>query len=380
MPRPSLLALALGLGASALAQGGTLTADPTSIEFGLVSVSAPASQSQFELTNAGSSTEVTGFSKTGSGCAEVTVTASLPALLAGGDSLVVTVSYDPVNRTADSCTVSTIHSGSGTAQVAVTGDGAAPVLDVFGGTLTFDDVRWNSDQSDTRFVSIGNAGEEPIATTNLSIVLTTGVHFSIGEVTGLPLANGESGSVSITFAPTSLGAKTDTATFSLDNDPPGAPNPTVSLSGTGTESAISFDPIALELSSYDAETNLHFGSLTVANGVGRPSLQLTELAITGTHAAEFELLDHGCDAQGPCEPFPSEIVGGDSDSFAIGCIAFEFGERSATLTVASDDPNGPTEVTLTCLAAAFSDGFESGDRSAWSSSVAGGDELPVEEP
>ena len=363
-------AFALVLLSAVSAHAANVTCSPTVVGFGSVQVSAPASTSTVDVTASGpGSVTVDGFIETGTGCAEVSATASTPAVLFSGETLVVTVAYDPVNRGADSCTVTVDDSDGDIDSFEVSGTGTAPMLSVGPASLSFADQRWNGGSPESKNITITNLGNGPIAEANLSVALTTGSQFEVGSPIGLPISPGESATVSITFDPASVGAKNDTATVSLDNDLPGDANPTVSLAGTGTQSEISLTPEPLEFGSYDPTTNSYSAELTVANGAKAPVLNLTSLSIDGTHAPDFSFTDHGCSGQGPCEPEPAAVGADESELFTLHCIGAAMGAREATLTVSSDDPDGPTQVSLTCLSEAFSDGFESGTTDAWSGAI-----------
>ncbi len=210
--------------------------------FGSVSVSAAAATSTVTLSVAGATAVVSGFTA-GAGCGEFTATAlvnGMPvsnsniAILHNGETLVVDVTYDPVDRVADACTITVQDDDGNVDSFQLTGDGLAPQLLVTPGMLTFDDQEWNGGTPQVLNVSIENVGEESIAMDDLSVVLTTGTQFMLGAVTPLPIDPAETAIMPVTFDPNSAGLKTDTLTISLDNDAPGDPDPTVSLSGTAT--------------------------------------------------------------------------------------------------------------------------------------------------
>jgi hypothetical protein len=231
------------------AWGGTLAVtDPVSgtRAFGSVSISAAAATATVTITNAGSQTSVTGFTPAGAGCGEFTASATFmgspvseanPAILGSAEALVINVTYDPVDRVADTCAFTVVHNGAAATTFQLTGDGTAPVLQVTPGSLLFAHQPWNGGTPQVLEVTIANTGEEPIAQANLTATLATGTQFTLGTVTGLPISNGEMATVPVTFDPSSAGAKADTLTISLNNDAPADPNPIVSLSGSGIQLA-----------------------------------------------------------------------------------------------------------------------------------------------
>ena len=365
----------LALICSLAAHAGTISVtDPVGgvRNFGNVSVSGPPAASTVTLTNAGSNTTVTGFVKSGPSCSEFAVSALFggqpvsdanPAILGAGESLVVDASYDAANRSADNCTVTVTQNGSQAVSFQLVGDGLAPALQVTGGPLAFAEQRWNGGTSEGKNVTVTNVGEESVGNSNIQLVLTTGTHFSIGTISGIPIASGEFATVQVVFDPASAGAKTDTLTISLNNDGPADPNPTVTMSGTATQSTQTFGA-----SPFDIGAVLLGASATADLSIGNSGAALLHLAgapkamdFSGPAAADFSFADHGCDGAGTCDPVPNAIDPAGSMGFALRCTPSAEGLRSATLTVRSDDPASPRSVTVNCTGVGttiFSDGFE----------------------
>ncbi len=229
---PVLLSL-LGVPAPALA---AVIVDPTSHAFGNVAVSAGSVTTLVTVSCTGPSATITSVSS-GAGCAEFTATpdVQLPWTLSAGESMSITIAYDPVDRVADLCTISIGIAGATARTVSVSGDGTAPKLQLTNTSLTFADQLWDSPAHETLSVTIQNVGDMPFTSANLGSALTTGTQFSLGAPVGtFPVQPGESVEVPVTFDPTSEGAKLDLLTLSLNNDAPGEPNPTVNLQGAGT--------------------------------------------------------------------------------------------------------------------------------------------------
>jgi hypothetical protein len=357
-----LTVLALALAASGPSVAGSLVATPGPADFGLVSVSAGSTSIQVTISNTGTNTEVTGFSP-GAGCAEFAVpTNQLPVVLGNGGSLVLDIGYDPVDRTADACQVTTLSTGTG-GNFTLQGDGSAAVLGTQTTVLNFASQRWNGGTPEVLNISIQNLGEESIAVANLSVGLVSGTQFSIGIPSGFPIGTGESATVPVTFDPSSAGPKSDTVIVSVNNDPPADPNDQVSLSGTGTQSIQTFSSPGLVIGSFPAGSGSGTGNLGIGNS-GGASLNITSVAILGKGAVDFTFEDHGCSGQGPCLPSPATIgPGGSPEQFSIRCSPSEVGIRTASLEVESDDPQSPRSINLECTGAEpveliFADGFE----------------------
>jgi uncharacterized repeat protein (TIGR01451 family) len=169
----------------------------------------------------------------------VSTTPALPASLAAGDSMQVQLKFTPTAPGGSAAVLSfATSSGPASLSLSAMGQSAGPQLDQFPCCLSFGGVVTGSSRTST--VTFSNQGAAPL------VINGYGMPSAPYTVTGLPpagssLATGQSFSVNVTFAPTSLGLFTDTLT--LDTNDPAAvgldgPNQTiapgaVTLSGTG---------------------------------------------------------------------------------------------------------------------------------------------------
>jgi MYXO-CTERM domain-containing protein len=329
--RWGLVCILLCLGASTAA-AGTITANPPTTAFGNVSVSAGATSSTVTLTNSGTSTSISSL-MLGPGCQEFTATAAgLPGTLMNGASLTVNVTYDPNDRIADTCTV-TVVDGNPNDTFTLTGDGIAPELSVTPLSLTFADQPWNTGTGQTLNVTINNVGDEPISSTDISAVLTTGTEFSLGNITGLPIAPGTSGTLAVTFDPTSGGPKTDTVTISLTTDSPGDPDPTVMLSGNG-------------LTLVGTPSPLDFGTVQVGSSLDK-TLTITN---TGTTTANVNTITSGDSAFTYTvvgNPLPRALAPAESMQVTVTFTPVNGNVISADLTIATDTTPSSLVVPMT---------------------------------
>lgn len=296
--RNRLLSLCfLGMLAATDLVAGSLVRSPASLDFGNVAVNGPPASATLTITNIGGATTISGFTKSG-GCAEFSVSApGLPVILGNNASLVVTVTYDPADRAADACTITIQDDNGVTDAFPVTGDGLAAALMLDTPALAFADQPWASGPGQTLQLAFTNAGELPIDVANLGLALQSGAHFSAGAPVGLPAGPGEQAFVPVTFDPASPGPKLDVLTLSLDNDAPGAPNPTVSLSGTGLEenTGVGDGPAGAALAAGPSPSR---GTLRVALAVPRPGrLTLEVRDVAGRLAARALRFDAAAGAR-----------------------------------------------------------------------------------
>ncbi len=360
----SLVLCVVGLGS---AWGGTLSSSPATHDFMDVPVTATVNPTvNVTVTAATGNTEITGFTgvATMGSCTEFTFsTVPLPVTINNPEFITVTWTYNPIDRGNDVCVITpTTGSPSGTGgSFTLSGRGVAPVLNVSPSSLTFANQRWNGGAGQDLTITISNDGDEPITSSNISAVfMAASTNFTIGSFSGLPIAGGATGTLTVNFNPSSQGTKMNTVIISLNNDLASEVDEQVGVSGLGTQSTQTFNPAppgGLNIGTFDVGSNGMANMVIGNSGSATDTLTLTNARIIGTHASDFSFLDHGCTGQGPCTPTvvnpPIEI--GDSETFAIRCAPSAVGTRSATLEITSDDPNGattnpgnPRTVALSC--------------------------------
>jgi hypothetical protein len=292
-------------------------------------------------------------------CPDVSVSpasGTVPRMGTGVLTLTVTYTASASTRgVMPTCTIDV--NGSSSTSFTVDGTSIAPAISVTT-PGSYGNVRWNTPDSVTQTVTITNAGNEAMASANLTTALTTGTHFTVSNRQGFPIAPAGTGTFDVTFNPTSAGPKTDTLTISLDNDYATDPSPTQSPAGTGVQSLLTFSSGAtFNVGSAPTSGGTIDGTLTLQNLLpsGTATLNITSIAITGTHAADFEFTDHGCAGQ-TCSPPTNTsptIASNATDPYVLRCTPSGAGTRTATLTVVSDDASsgGATSskaVTLNC--------------------------------
>jgi hypothetical protein len=343
------LSVAISWFVASVAWGGSLSVSPNPRDFGSVSVSSGASTGTVTLTNTGTNTTVSGFTM-GSGCSEFTASATgLPVLLGNGSMLSVAVTYDPVDRGSDpSCVVTIIDTNAVTDQFTLSGAGIGAHLSV-SGAIVFSAQRWNGGTPETVNITITNTGEESVTSGQLTAAMMTGGQgFSIGSLSGTIAAGGGTATLPITFDPSSLGPKSDTAIIGASNDPPGDGNQSVAVSGTGTESAVAYNPSPLAFGSVSVGASAT--SNVTLTDTGAASLHVGALAITGANLGDFAFTDHGCSGQ-TCSLGTTVTITPITgmEVFGIRCSPSVIGARSATLGLTtSDDPAPVATLALNC--------------------------------
>ncbi|MEZ4403070.1 MAG: choice-of-anchor D domain-containing protein [Kofleriaceae bacterium] len=330
------------------ARAGTLSPATDFFDFDLVSVaSGPSAAHPFVLTNGGGPTTITAITPA-AGCSEFsfTTTPALPATLANGETLTVNVTYDPSDRTADSCVLTPVGPSSG-GVMTVIGDGTAANLAITPVTSTaFGDVRWNTLTTATRDVTITNTGEEAA---NVSVAFApAGQGFTASSTSFTLPAIAGSTVITVTFDPAGPGAKATSMSASAAN----AATPTANLTGNGVASNQGFSSGTYNFGSTPRGTGIA-GAVTVTNtgAAATASLNISGVAITGAQATDFVLTDAGCTAQ-TCGA--ATVAIGGTRAYNVTCTPSAAGTRTATLSVTSDDPTSggasstkPTTISCT---------------------------------
>ncbi|WP_371783564.1 choice-of-anchor D domain-containing protein [Streptosporangium subroseum] len=180
--------------------------------------------------------------------------------------------------------------------------------------------------SSAQAVTISNGGTTAAP---VSSVTATGDYTQTNNC-GSSLAAGATCTVNVTFRPTATGTRTGTLT--LASSAPGGPV-TVSLTGSGTNGvALTASPGSLSFGARQGGTTSPAQTVTITNS-GTASATLGTVATTGDYAQT--------------KTCGTTLAAGASCTVSVTFTPTASGTRTGTLTVASNDPNGPLSVGLT---------------------------------
>lgn len=310
---------------------GAVSASPSSMSFGSVSVGTSKSMTQTLTNSGGSSLKITAASTSGSGFSIAGLT--LPVTLSAGQTASFTVKFAPS------------ASGSSNGSLSITSDGSNPSLTVplSGSGASAGTLSANPTSLSFGSVQVGNSTSKSQTVTNSggSDVTISGASSSAGafSVSGLSLPTtlsaGESVTFTVQFAPTAGGSASGSLTLTSN-----ASNPSlgISLSGTGTTPGqLAANP-----------TSLSFGSVTVgANASKSASLSASGSAVqvTGVSSDSSEFKVSGI-------TFPVNVAAGSSVSFTVTFTPASSGSASGTLTFASNATNSPAQIAVSGSATA----------------------------
>jgi hypothetical protein len=246
-----------------------------------------------------------------------------------GASIVLTLRFQPAAVGAYSATL-TIANNSAQASyaVALTGSCVKDVPDIRASVTQLHLGRVLLGQNSSGSCVIRNQGNAALGISAQSIGGADGTQFSITDSCLAQILPGQSDAMQITFTPTRRGGKS--ARLSLQSNDPDSPNVLLQLSGTGIGPAIAVAPQRLDFN------DVLIGAdgtkvLTVSNS-GERTLTLASQTVSGTQASEFSIITKAANS----------IDSGKTYTVEIRFTPASAGPKSATLTLASNDPEVPS--------------------------------------
>ena len=323
-----------------------LKVSPASVSFGSVAVGTTSAASTLQLSNTGTAAlSVTALTLTGTNAAEfVRSTPTLPLQIAAGASASVSLTFKPAasgTRSASLTVASNNPAGNVAVTLSGTGTVSQPQLKVSPASVTFGNIAVGA-TSPASTIQLNNTGTAALSITALTLAGTNAAEF-VRSTPALPLqlAAGASANISLTFKPAASGARSATLAVASNNP---AGNVAVTLTGTATvtQPALQVSPASVSFG------NLAVGTTSAAstvqlNNTGTAALSVTALTMSGANAAEFTL---------SAPTLPLQIAAGASSSVSLKFKPAASGSRSASLTIASNNPSGNVAVTLSGTGAA----------------------------
>ncbi len=205
---------------------------PASLAFGSVTTNTTSASQDVTVTNAGQADLiVSGATLGGTDATQFTITGDTCTTVAGGGTCTISVAFAPTVDGPASATLSITHNAAGAPSfVPLSGTGVlpGPLAVVTPASLAFGPVTTTT-TSASQDVTVFNTGVADLNVTDATIV---GAEFSITASTCTTPIGPITGSctISVVFAPSTVGAKS--ATLSIAHDAAGSPS-LVPLTGTG---------------------------------------------------------------------------------------------------------------------------------------------------
>lgn len=247
------------------------------------------------------------------------------ASVASGSSCSISVTYNPTAG-ASAAGVLTITDNTGPEGAAnvrtvdVSGR-SLPVASVpTGASLDFGSQKLADGATPAKTVRVTNTGAAPLTVSSLNT--GSGDFTASGCATAVPA--GGSCDVSVTFNPSTTGAKAETLTINTDGG-----NKAVALKGTGTTASIA--AVASYTYADTAVGTSRTGAVTVTNS-GDAAMVLGARTLGGANPSDFRL---GSTTAGECVP-GGTLAANSSCRVTVAFAPRALGARSATLTVTGD--------------------------------------------
>ena len=306
---------------------GALGASPATISFGNVLVGGTVTQPEV-LTNSGAAPlNISQISVSGSG---FNVSgASLPLTLAAGQSVNLSVAFNPQSAGTASGSLSVSSNASNPSlTIPLAGTSTLPgVLSASSASMSFGTVLVGSSQSLAE--TLTNSGGSSLTVSQVNV---TGTGFNVSGLTlPLTLSAGQAASFAIGFDPQSTGTASGSLSVSSN-----ASNPSLTIPLTGSSTS----PGVLSASS----ASMSFGSVlagssqslaeTLTNS-GGSSLTISQVNVTGSGFSVSGLT------------LPLTLAAGQAASFAVGFSPQSAGAASGSLSVTSNASNPSLTILLT---------------------------------
>ena len=315
----------------------TLELTPETFDFGQVSLTAPVTQS-FSIANTGTGTG-DNFSISEDSTAYSVVSHTCGTSLTAGETCAATVEFAPTGGGTFNATLTASITGI-TDTSSLTGVGITPEIDVTPTSIIFPATRVGLTSAD-RTVTVTNQGTAPLNLSSMSLFGGNTADFNIvsENCTAAPIAaSGGTCEIIVNSTPTNVGIRTINLSLISDDADEGTVN--VSLRVTGLAPEIAVAPLSIDFGDVANGSLSSIETVTITNSGGFP-LDVTGLTLGGANAADYSIASDDCVAG-------TVPANGGTCTVNLQVTPSALGNRTATLTVASDDADEPTvSVSLT---------------------------------
>jgi len=296
---------------------GTLGSNPTSLNFGNVTVGSNQSLSETVTNTGGTSVTISQVGVSGTGFSLSGITA--PVTLTPGQSAAFTVGFTPAAAGSAGGNVTiTSNASNPSLTIPLSATGVAPgAVGSNPTSLSFGNITVGNKQSLSETVT--NTGGSSVTISQIGI---SGTGFSLTGITApVTLTAGQSASFTVSFTPASGGSVSGNVTITSN-----APTLNIPLTGTGVApGTLGSNPTSLSFGNVTVGTNQSL-SETLTN-TGGSSMTISQVGISGTG---FSLT--GITA-------PVTLTAGQSASFTVTFTPQSAAAASGTVTITSNASN-----------------------------------------
>jgi hypothetical protein len=303
---------------------GKLTATPANLSFSNVKVGSSAT-AVTTLKNTGTANLTLSQITTGTAVYS-TSGVSVPAVIAPGDSLTLTVKFAPSSVGSKSDSVSLVNSQGGITSVSLSGTAVGSSLTVSPGNVSFGNVVTNLTNSQTVQITNPNTISVKVSAANI-----TGTGFSTSGLSlPLMLNGGQSSTFNVQFNPKTAGASSGSLTLVTDATTSPAP---ISLAGTGIAAGLtlSVNPSSVSFGNVNVSATAS-KNVTVTN-TGNSDVAISSVTLTG---AQFTLTGGSAVTLSPSQSITLTVQFGPTVA----------GAASGTLTMVSNATGSPATIAI----------------------------------
>lgn len=299
---------------------------PSSLDFGSLAVGTPSSPQTVTITNTGNVALTFSSIAANNDFAATDTCPDSPATLAPNTSCTVDVIFTPTTMGTRNGTLTFSDDAPGSTQtVSLTGVGLQAILTASPASHDFGNQRINTSSSVQQF-TLTNTGNQSLA---LSGISSTNGEFSQTNNCPAALAANAGCTISVTFTPTAIGARSGKIQVANDT----SVNPVeITLTGTGTNPQANLSAVSLDFGNQQVSTTSATQVITLTNG-GTGPLNISNIAISGDYAQT-----NNC---------PSTLAQAAICTFNVTFHPTVINTRPGTLTITSDATGSPHSVTLT---------------------------------
>jgi hypothetical protein len=298
---------------------------PAGLSFPAQSVGTTSAPQTVTLTNMG--TAPLKISSVGT-VGDFSVTSNCGTSVAVRGSCPLAVTFKPTARGTRTGTLRITDDAPGSPHtVALSGFGSVPGLTLSRTSVVFASRRVGTTSS-AEPVVLTNTGDGPLSLSSTLAGITASGDFTVTDNCGVSVAAGASCRLNIVFAPKATGNRVGVVT--IVSDAPGSPH-TISLSGIGTGPAVTL-----------SSTSLSFGPLRVG-------LTSASQSVTLTNSGDSTLILLGISAGGEfglANNCGSSLPAGGNCNFSATFSPSAVGDRTGQITITSDAPGSPHQVSL----------------------------------
>ena len=306
----------------------------TTLNFANQGIGSTSTPQSVTLTNIGNAAlTLSSVQATGSDAGDFTLTNHCGSSLAASAQCTLAITFAPsAHRTRTASVVFTDNAAGSPQSLNMAGTGTAPGVSLSATTVTFGSQLIGT-ISPAQTVTLTNNGN---AALGISSLVVTGVNpgdFPETTTCGSSVEAGRSCAISVTFAPTASGSRAATVTIT---DNVGDSSQIVSLTGTGTNPAVSLTPNSLVFGSQNLGTTSAPQSVTL-NNTGNGTLNVSGIAMTGANPGDFT----------ETSTCGGSVAAGGNCTIAVTFTPSSAGTRSASMTITDNAGSSPQTISLT---------------------------------